>query len=72
MSDRPQVVLVARNQTIADLIDQCARGQLPFSGPDSLFSKVRAMGYSGNSLFEMVCAAEEAIKAEATNERNRT
>ena len=59
----PQVILSARNQTIADLVDACARGELPFSGPDSLYSKGRSMGYSGNSLYEMVCAAKAALPA---------
>ena len=54
----PQVILVARNQTIADLIEECANGDLPFSGPDSLCAKVAAMGYNTTSLYEMVVAAE--------------
>lgn len=62
----PQVVLQARSQTVADLIDECARGTLPFSGPDSLYSKVVAMGYSGNSLYEMVMCRKSDIKAEAS------
>lgn len=53
-----EFVLKPRNDTIADLITQCAEGKLPFSGPDSLYSKVRAMGYSCNSLYEMVRAEE--------------
>ena len=54
----PQVVLVARNDTIESLIRDCAEGRLPFSGPDSLYSKVHAMGYNCNSLYEMVMAAK--------------
>jgi hypothetical protein len=61
--DEPVVILNARNQTIADLVERCARGKLRFSGPDSLHSKVRAMGYSGNSLYEMVIAAKADIEA---------
>lgn len=61
MADYPQVVLQARNATIAELIEQCARGELPFSGPDSLHSKIAAMGYRTTSLYEMVCAAELAL-----------
>lgn len=60
MTEAPQVVLVARNQTIADLIQQCADGTLPFSGPDSLCSKVADMGFKTTSLYEMVIAAERA------------
>lgn len=52
------VVMQARSRIIADLVMKCARKELPFSGPDSLYSKVVSMGYSGNSLYEMVRAAE--------------
>ena len=55
-------VLKARTQEIEDLVLQCARGELPYSGPDSLYAKVHAMGYSCNGLYEMVVAAEEAVK----------
>lgn len=57
-----EIVLVARNATIEELIDQCARGSLPFSGPNSLYSKVHAMGYNCNSLYEMVIAKETQLK----------
>lgn len=53
-----EVVLQARNQTIADLIEECAAGRLAFSGPDSLCAKVAAMGFKTTSLYEMVRAAE--------------
>ena len=59
----PTVVMVARNDTIADLVRQCAEGKLPFSGPDSLYSKVRAMGFNGNGLYEAVISEERAIAA---------
>lgn len=54
------VILEARTQTIAELVQACADGKLPFSGPDSLTSKVAAMGYSTTSLYEIVIAAEAA------------
>lgn len=54
----PEIVMTARNSTIADLVDQCANGDLLFSGPDSLCAKVAAMGYKTTYLYEMVCAAE--------------
>jgi hypothetical protein len=57
----PQIVMVARSQTIADLVHECARGDLPFSGPDSLCSKVAAMGYRTTSLYEMVLCAKADI-----------
>ena len=62
MTPRPEVVLVARNQSVADLVEQCARGELPFSGPDSLHSKFHAMGYSTTSLYEVVRAASASIQ----------
>ena len=54
-----EVVLTARDPSIQELVDSCARGDLPFSGPDSLCSKVAAMGYNTNSLYFAVRAAEE-------------
>lgn len=55
--------MVARTPTIGELVEQCARGELPFSGPDSLYSKVHAMGYRCTSLYEMVMACEADLKA---------
>ena len=52
-----EVVLQAR-AGVGELVAACARGELPFSGPDSLCSKVAAMGYKTTSLYEMVRAAE--------------
>ncbi len=52
------VEIVARNKTIAELVEQCARGELPFSGHDSLCSRVSAMGYNTTCLYEMVRQAE--------------
>jgi hypothetical protein len=52
-----EVVLQAR-AGVGELVEACARGELPFSGPDSLCSKVAAMGYKTTSLYEMVRAAE--------------
>lgn len=63
-----EVIMQARNKTIAELIDQCARGELPFDGDDSLYSKVRAMGFNGNSLYEMVRAAENRLADELRTE----
>lgn len=59
--DTPQVVMVARSATIQELVEQCARKELPFSGPDSLCSKVHAMGFKTTSLYEAVVAAEAAL-----------
>lgn len=55
-----QVLLQARTPEIAELVDQCARDMLPFSGPNSL-CKVHAMGYKTTSLYEMVMARENEI-----------
>lgn len=57
----PEVIMVARNSTIAELVQQCADGILPFSGPDSLCSKVNAMGFSFNGLYEAVRATRPSV-----------
>lgn len=62
----PELVLQARSSTIADLVQQCAEGNLPFSGPESLFAKVAAMGYRTTSLYEMVCAVEASLPRSST------
>jgi hypothetical protein len=62
-----EVVMQARSSTVQDLVEQCARGELQFSGPDSLCSKVHAMGFSFNGLYEAVCYAEACMKQEKSN-----
>jgi len=52
-----EVILQAR-AGVGELVEACARGELPFSGSDSLCSKVSAMGHKTTSLYEMVLAAE--------------
>lgn len=59
-----EVVLTARDASVAELVEQCAMGILPFSGPDSLYSKVYTMGYSCISLYEMVMATKWEIEHE--------
>jgi hypothetical protein len=51
----PPVVLVARNDKIAELVAQCAEGTLSFN---ELCRQVSEMGFRTTSLFEMVIAAE--------------
>lgn len=53
------VTLQARTPKIAELVEACADGALPFSGPDSLCSIVAAMGYKTTSLFAMVRSVEQ-------------
>lgn len=55
-------VLKPRNKTVGELVELCARGELPFSGPNSLCSKVADMGYKTTSLYEMVLAAKQEIE----------
>jgi hypothetical protein len=55
-----KVILKSRNDTVEKLVQDCADGNLPFSGPGSLCEKVAAMGFKTASLYEMVCAAERA------------
>ena len=51
------IVFEARTPTLAQLIQDCADGKLPF---DELCEKVSAKGYRTTSLFEMVVAYEQA------------
>jgi hypothetical protein len=60
-----EVVLQARTPELSQLIQDCADGKLPFSGPDSLCERVAAMGYKTTSLYEMVCAAERCRRSGA-------
>ncbi len=62
MGGNPTVVLVARSQSVADLVEACAKGELPFSGPESLCAKVAAMGFSTTSLYPAVMAASAHLK----------
>lgn len=55
-----EVVLQARNETIAQLIEDCVDEKIPFSGPGSLCEKIALMGYKTTSAYEMVLAAERA------------
>jgi hypothetical protein len=66
MSDNemPVVTIVARTPGIADMVDQCARGQLPFSGPSSLCSWLRERGYTSTGAYEMVCAREWELRTQ--------
>lgn len=52
-----EIELKPRNETIGQLVQDCADGKLPF---DDLCIKIAAMGYKTTSLYEMVCAAERA------------
>jgi hypothetical protein len=57
-----EAVMQPRNETIGKLIEECAAGRLPFSGPGSLCEKVSAMGYKTTSLYEMVRAAVRGVQ----------
>ncbi len=59
-----EIVLVGRSDTINDLVLQCAKGELKFSGPDSLYSKVAEMGFSTNSLYEAVMSVKRTLESE--------
>jgi hypothetical protein len=52
-----EVVMVAR-EGVGELVEACARGELPFG---ELCRRVAAMGFKTTSLFEMVVAAERAL-----------
>lgn len=55
-----RVVLQARNDTIGELVEACARKKISF---DYLCQRVAVMGYKTTSLFEMVVATEYEIAA---------
>jgi hypothetical protein len=61
VSNVVEVVLIARDQTAADLVLACAKGDLPFSGPNSLWSEFTKRGWSTSCLYEVVRATESAI-----------
>ena len=65
-----EVAIHARNSTIADLIDQCVRGELNFSGEISLCTKIHDMGYKTTSLYEMVRAREAELRGEDVDEQD--
>lgn len=54
-----KIILQPKTKNIEDLIKDCAEGRLPFSGPNSLYSKFHEMGYSTTSLYEMVRAQKK-------------
>ena len=56
-----EVVIKPRTERIADLIDQCARGELEYG---DLCDAVIGMGYNTASLFEKVRAAEHVLQKE--------
>ncbi len=57
----PEVVWVARDKAITELVEKCARKELPFSGPGSLCSELSRRGYSSNGAYEAVIAAEREM-----------
>jgi hypothetical protein len=65
-----EVVFKARNSTIEELIDSCAKGKISFSGDNSLCSKISAMGYKITSLYEMVIVREAELRGEDVDEQD--
>lgn len=57
-----EIVLKARHPNVADLVEACARGQIPFSGPDGLTRLVAEMGFATDSLYPMVCYAKSQME----------
>lgn len=60
-----EVVWQARDKTASDLVFACARGELPFSGPNSLYTEFNSRGWSTRYLYEAVINAEHALKSGA-------
>ena len=60
------VVWVARDADVGELVDRCARGLIPFSGSDdSLWAEMNRRGRSTRYLFEAVVNRENELKHEA-------
>lgn len=57
MRDEPIVILIAKGG-IGELIELYLDGKIPYAGPNSLYSKVQALGYNCSGLYEMVRSAE--------------
>lgn len=62
-----EIMLQARTPKISELVEACADGAIPFSGPDSLCSMVAAMGYKTTSLYEMVRSVESRNAPDGTS-----
>lgn len=56
----PQVIWQARDADAAELVQRCADGLLPFSGPDSLWVEFNKRGWSTRYLYEAVRNAERS------------
>jgi hypothetical protein len=56
----PQVTWEARDKSAEDLVFACVRGELPFSGPNSLHTAFSERGWSTRYLYEAVRNAERA------------
>ena len=66
------VTWTARDKTAADLVFACARGELPFSGENSLWTAFNERGWSTRYLYEAVRNAEaQFAPSREINERNR-
>jgi len=50
--DQPPAIVVVHKTGLEDLYKSCAAGEIPFSGPGSLYEKVNAMGYNCRYLYE--------------------
>jgi len=60
MKKQPIVILEPKNKELAQMIQDCADGKLPYHGENSLHSKVTEMGYKTTGLYELVMAAIRA------------
>lgn len=62
----PHVIWEARDKSAEDLVLACVRGELPFSGPNSLHTAFNERGWSTRYLYEAVRNAEAASSPSPT------
>ena len=63
-----RVIWEAKDTTAQELVMACAKGDLPFSGPNSLHSKFAENGWSTRYLYEAVVNAESYLKEKSDPE----
>lgn len=56
-----EIELKSRYNWIDEAIEKCAKGELKFSGPDSLYTLFSSKGFSTTSLYEMVVAKKKQL-----------
>lgn len=55
---------MSRHPNVADLVQACAEGRIPFDGPNGLVRLVAEMGFPTDGLLAMVNYARAALSLE--------